>query len=435
MSLGVTLPAVRHVLAAVALLTAFLLLAIAALLAPAPARAQASASDDVERGAYLARVGDCTACHTAPGGSEMAGGLPMKMPFGTIYTTNITPDPDTGIGRYRLEDFERAVRRGIAPGGRHLYPAMPYPSFTKITDADLRALYAYFMNGVPSIHQPNRKNGVPWPLDVRWPLALWDAAFTGRRFQPDASRDTEWNRGAYLVEGAGHCGACHTPRGIGFQEKALDNRSDRFLAGGPVLDGWTAPSLRGEPGTGLAGWSTQNVEDFLKTGRTGAASAFGSMADVVQHSTQYLSDPDLRAIGVYLKSLGPARGTPKITPVANDRTAAALHDGDLRKPGAAAYVDSCAVCHRTDGAGYAGVFPRLAGNPAVLQSSAADVIRIVLKGSAVPATTTAPSSFTMPPFGDRLDDQDVAGVVNLIRNSWGNQAPAVTAPEVKAQRK
>ena len=432
MSVGAPMPVVRRALVVA-------LLAVAVLLATASGRAQAPASGpalgDVGRGAYLARAGDCTACHTAPGGSEMAGGLPMKMPFGTIYTTNITPDPDTGIGRYRLEDFERTVRRGIAPGGRHLYPAMPYPSFTKLTDSDLQDLYTYFMNGVPPIHQPNRKNGVPWPLDVRWPLALWDAAFTGRRFQPDASRDVEWNRGAYLVEGAGHCGACHTPRGIGFQEKALDNRSDRFLAGGPVLDGWIAPSLRGEPGTGLASWSPQAIADFLKTGRTGEASAFGSMADVVQHSTQYLSDTDLRAIGVYLRSLGSARGTPGVTPVADDRTAAALHDGDLHRPGAAAYVDSCAACHRSDGAGYAAVFPRLSGNPAVLQPNAADVIRIVLKGSAVPATVSAPSSFTMPPFGDRLDDQDVAGGVNLIRNSWGNQAPVVTPAEVKAQRK
>jgi alcohol dehydrogenase (quinone), cytochrome c subunit len=414
--------------------TAAALLAVALLFAT-PARAQAPTSGEVERGAYLARAGDCTACHTVPGGAEMAGGLPMKMPFGTIYTTNITPDPETGIGRYSLVDFERAVRRGIAPAGRHLYPAMPYPSFTKLTDSDLRALYAYFMNGVPPVHHPNRKNGVPWPLDIRWPLALWDAAFTGRRFQSDPTHDAEWNRGAYLVEGAGHCGACHTPRGIGFQEKVLDNRGDQFLAGGPVLDGWTAPSLRGEPGTGLAGWSPQAVADFLKTGRTGEASAFGSMADVVQHSTQYLSDPDLHAIGVYLKSLGPARGSPWVQPAADDRTAAALHDGDLRRPGAAAYVDSCAACHRTDGTGYTGVFPRLAGNPAVLQSNAADVIRVVLKGSTVPATATAPSSFTMPPFGERLDDQDVAGVVNLIRNSWGNRAPAVTATEVKAQRK
>jgi mono/diheme cytochrome c family protein len=428
MSGSAPVPEVRRALVAAALLAVALLFATIA-------RAQAPTSGEVERGAYLARAGDCTACHTAPRGAEMAGGLPMKMPFGTIYTTNITPDQETGIGRYRLVDFERAVRRGIAPGGRHLYPAMPYPSFTKLTDSDVRALYAYFMNGVPPVHHPNRKNGVPWPLDIRWPLALWDAVFIGRRFQPDPTHDAEWNRGAYLVEGPGHCGACHTPRGIGFQEKALDHRSDQFLAGGPVLDGWTAPSLRRERGTGLAGWSPRTVADFLKAGRTGEASAFGSMADVVQHSTQHFSDPDLHAIGIYLESLGPARGTPDTRPVADDRTAEALHDGDLRRPGAAAYVDSCAACHRTDGAGYAGVFPGLAGNPVVVQPNPADVIRVVLKGSAVPATAAAPSSFTMPPFGERLDDQDAAGVVNLIRNSWGNRAPAVTAAEVKAQRK
>jgi mono/diheme cytochrome c family protein len=423
-NVGARMPGLRQTLAVAA-----------ALLAAAPALGQTPTAGEVERGAYLARASDCTACHTAPGGAEMAGGLPMKMPFGTIYTTNITPDPQNGIGRYRLVDFDRALRKGIAPGGRHLYPAMPYPSFTKLTDSDLRVLYAYFMRGVPPVHQPNRKNGVPWPLDARWPLAVWDAVFTGRRFQPDPTHDAEWNRGAYLVEGPGHCGACHTPRGIGFQERALDSRSDQFLAGGPVLDGWTAPSLRGEPGTGLAGWSPQAVADFLKTGRTAEASAFGSMADVVRHSTQYLSAPDLRAIGVYLKTLNPARGTPEIRAVVDDRTAAMLHDGDLRRPGAAVYVDNCAACHRTDGAGYAGVFPRLADNAAVLQASARDVIRIVLKGSTVPATATAPSSFTMPPFGARLDDQDVAGVVNLIRNSWGNRAPVVTADEVKTQRK
>jgi len=407
----------------------------AGLLSAAPAWAQAPPADEVERGAYLARAGDCVACHTAPGGRDMAGGLPFALPFGTIYSTNITPDARTGIGTYRFEDFDRAMRKGVAPDGRHLYPAMPYPSFAKLTEADMRALYAYFLKGVAPVDQPNRKNGVIWPLSMRWPLALWDAGFSGKPFEADTTKDADWNRGAYLVEGLGHCGACHTPRGIGDQEKALDDRGALFLAGGPVVDGWIAPSLRGEAGTGLAGWSQQEIARLLKTGRTDHAAVFGSMTDVIRHSTQYLSDGDLQAIAKYLKSLPPAGDAPLAEPIVADKTAEALHAGDLGRPGAAAYVDSCAACHRTDGMGYAGVFPRLAGNPAVLQKDPTALISVVLKGSTLPATATAPSSFTMPPFGDRLSDQDAADIVNLIRNSWGNQAPLVTDRDVKSVRR
>ncbi|HEV2678417.1 MAG TPA: cytochrome c [Aliidongia sp.] len=406
----------------------------AGLLSASPALAQTSPADDIQRGAYLARAGDCVACHTTPGGKDMAGGLPFALPFGTIYSTNITPDAKTGIGTYRFEDFDRAMRKGVAADGRHLYPAMPYPSFAKLTEADMRALYAYFLKGVAPVDQPNRKNGVIWPLSMRWPLAIWDAGFAGKPFEADRTKDADWNRGAYLVEGLGHCGACHTPRGIGDQEKALDDRGALFLAGGPVVDGWIAPSLRGEAGTGLAGWNQQEIARLLKTGRTDHAAVFGSMTDVVRHSTQYLSDGDLQAIAKYLKSLPPTEDAPLARPVVADRTAAALRAGDLGRPGAAAYVDSCAACHRTDGMGYVGVFPRLAGNPAVLQKDPTALISVVLKGSTLPATAAAPSSFTMPPFGDRLSDQDAADIVNLIRNSWGNQAPPITDRDVKSVR-
>ncbi|SAL37985.1 cytochrome c, class I [Caballeronia cordobensis] len=243
----------------------------------------ARAADDalVARGAYLAKAGDCIACHSAPRGKPLAGGLPMMTPVGAIYTTNITPDPETGIGRYTEEEFARALREGVAKDGHNLYPAMPYPSYAKINDEDMHALYAYFMQGVTPVKQANREPDMKWPLNMRWPLKVWNAVFLDKGiYQNKTGKDVAWNRGAYLIQGLGHCGSCHTPRGIAFQEKGLDESSGAYLTGG-LLDNWFASNLTGEHNTGLGRWSEQDIATFLKTGANAHASAFGSMTSVI----------------------------------------------------------------------------------------------------------------------------------------------------------
>lgn len=384
----------------------------------------------IKQGEYLARAGDCVACHTAKGGKPFAGGLPMQTPIGTIYSTNITPDP-TGIGDYSLEDFERAVRQGIGLNGSTLYPAMPYPSYARVSDDDIKALYAYFMHGVQPVEQANKESDIPWPLSMRWPLAFWRGLFAPEVKPFDAAgRDPVLAHGAYLVEGLGHCGACHTPRALTMQEKALDAAGgDAYLSGSAPLEGWIAKNLRGDHKDGLGSWSEAQIVAFLKTGRNERTAVFGGMSDVVEHSMQYMTEADLTAIARYLKSLPPLN--PDDKPFQEDRQVAeALWKGDDTKPGAALYVDNCAACHRTDGKGYARVFPALAGNPVLQSADATSLIHIVLDGYTLPATATAPSTFTMPGFAWRMTDQEVADVVNFIRSSWGNQAASVTASQV-----
>ncbi|PYY86318.1 cytochrome c [Pseudomonas sp. TKO26] len=389
----------------------------------------------VQQGEYLARAGDCVACHTAKDGKPFAGGLPMETPIGVIYSTNITPDK-TGIGDYSFEDFDQAVRHGVAKGGSTLYPAMPFPSYARVSDADMRALYAYFMQGVAPVARDNQDSDIPWPLSMRWPLAIWRWMFAPsvETSTVAAGSDPVISRGAYLVEGLGHCGACHTPRALTMQEKALSaSDGSAFLAGSAPLEGWIAKNLRGDHQDGLGSWSEEQLVQFLKTGRSDRSAVFGGMSDVVVHSMQYMSEADLTAIARYLKSL-PA-GDPNNPPQQYDKQVAqALWKGDDSKPGAAVYIDNCAACHRTDGHGYTRVFPALAGNPVLQSADATSLIHIVLKGGTLPATHSAPSTFSMPPFAWRLSDQEVADVVNFIRSSWGNQASPVTPGNVAALR-
>ncbi len=234
-----------------------LLLFLAATSSPSHAQ---QTETPTNKGEYLARAGDCVSCHSVRGGKAFAGGLAMGTPMGTIYTTNITPDPETGIGNYSLEDFDRAVRSGVAKDGHHLYPAMPYPSYAKITDEDVKALYTFFMKDVPAVRQPNKPNEIPWYLSPRWPLAIWNAVFAPKTgFVARQDHDAQWNRGAYLIEGLGHCGACHTPRGFAIEEKALDDSNASYLQGAE-LDAWSAPNLRGDKRTGLGGWSVDDIQ-------------------------------------------------------------------------------------------------------------------------------------------------------------------------------
>jgi len=262
----------------------------------------------IEKGRYLADAGDCTACHTAKGGQPFAGGLPIASPIGTLYSSNITPDKATGIGGYSLEDFDRAVRHGIAANGGSLYPAMPYPAYAKVNDDDLQALYAYFMHGVAPVNAQNRANAVPWPLSMRWPLAIWRKVFARDPdavvFKADGYKDADVARGAYLVQGLGHCGSCHTPRAVTLQEKALDESSPVYLSGGPVIDGWLAVNLRGNPADGLGSWSVDDIVATLRSARSETHAVLGgAMGDVVVHSTQNLTDKDLHAMAAYLKTL------------------------------------------------------------------------------------------------------------------------------------
>ncbi|WP_439214036.1 c-type cytochrome [Duffyella gerundensis] len=398
-----------------------------------------SGAEQIKRGEYLARAGDCIACHTTTGGKPFAGGLSMDTPIGTIYTTNITPDKKTGIGDYSYDDFQQAVRHGVAKNGDTLYPAMPYPSYAVVNDEDMKALYAYFMHGVQPVEQDNRKNAIPWPLSMRWPLAVWRGIFAPdvKAFQPAAQQDAVVARGQYLVEGLGHCGACHTPRSITMQEKALNNgEGTDFLAGSNApIDGWTATSLRGDNRDGLGRWSESDLAQFLRYGRNDHTAVFGGMTNVVEHSLQYLTDEDITAIARYLKTLG-AKDPNQVAFSKDDTVARALWNGDDSKPGASVYIDNCNACHRSDGIGYKRVFPALQGNSVVLADDATSLIHIVLTGSTLPGLQGAPSDIVMPGFGWRLNDQQVADVVNFIRTSWGNTAKtSVTAKDVAKVRK
>jgi mono/diheme cytochrome c family protein len=418
---------------------AIAIVAVGGLWAGASARSAVSISPEVlavkgdaKHGAYLARVGDCVACHTAKGGTPFAGGQPFATPVGTVYSTNITSDREHGIGGYSFAEFVAVMREGVRKDGAHLYPAMPYTSYAKVSDADLRDLYAYFTSAVPASAQPNRATDIVWPLSMRWPLAYWNRLFhDDKPFVADQTKSVEWNRGAYLVEGLAHCGTCHTPRGAGFEEKALDDSNAAYLSGSS-LDGTAPISLRSAAGGGLDRWTREDIVATLKTGRNAHASVSGPMGEVVANSTQYLNDADLGAIAVYLKSLGGvADGEPFH---ADDKTLHAILAGTATDRGASIYIDSCAACHRQNGKGATRVFPSLVDNPMVTQQNPDSLLHVILEGARLPSTETAPSALAMPAFGWRYSDDDVAQLATFVRSSWGNQAPAVTAEQVAKVR-
>ncbi|WP_374544734.1 c-type cytochrome [Rhodoblastus sp.] len=387
----------------------------------------------IEQGRSVAEASDCVACHTAKGGKPFAGGLAMQTPIGVIYSTNITPDKDTGIGGYDFADFERAVRHGVRKDGSPLYPAMPYISYSVLTDGDVQALYSFFASAVQPVSQPNQPSTIPWPQNMRWPLAWWQMLFGGHsRFAPPEGATPEVVRGAYLVEGAGHCGACHTPRGAAFQEVALKDGPDGAFLSGSALEGWYAKSLRHED-VGLGNWSQQEIADFLKTGRNARTAAFGSMADVVQHSAQHFSETDASAIAAFLVSRAPRPGHAAAAPKAEDTTTAKLYDSADRSPGALGYVAQCAPCHRLNGQGTPRLFPALAGNSAVTTQDPSSLIQITLAGGAMAKTPADKTHPSMPELS-RLDDIAVADILTFVRNSWGNTATPVSAADVAAMR-
>jgi len=395
---------------------------------PAPA-------DLIKQGEYVARAADCVACHSTPESAAFAGGLEMATPLGVIYATNITPDKTTGIGNYTLADFERAVRQGVTPDGKRLYPAMPYPSYVKMTDEDIEALFAYFKYGVDPVMQKNKESTIPWPMNMRWPLAYWNIIFTEDGvYQPDESKDELWNRGAYLVQGAGHCGSCHTERGIIMQEKALSEASDLYLAGAS-LDGWFAPSLRNDHNTGLGRWSEDDVAEFLKHGRNEHAVVYGSMTDAYNNSTQFLTDGDLKAIAHYLKSLpgNPDRdGKEWAYDVKTVEQLKVTNRSSV--PGAQIYYDRCAACHGNDGKGKGQWIPPLAGSASSLAPTSVSSVNATLNGSGRVVSNGVPDNYRMPPYRNQLKDKEIAEVLTFIRSAWGNHGSAVSQEEVAEMR-
>lgn len=389
----------------------------------------------IDRGAYLARLGDCAACHSIPGQPAYSGGLRMPIPIGAIYTTNITPDSKNGIGRMSLDDFDRALRFGVAEG-HSLYPAMPFTSYYNTRPDDVASLYTYFKYAVSPAAVPNRPNDIVFPLSMRWPLTFWRWFFAPKPkpFAASPGMDAQLSQGAYFVEGLGHCGECHTPRAVTMQMKATTPAGGIAYLSGAVIENYFAPSLRSSGSGSLGVWSEEELAQFLETGANAQGIAFGSMSDVIIHSTQYMTPADALATAKYLKALRNPDEQP-VTRFTYDATEhLALKNGDASKPGARIYLDNCAACHRPDGIGYELVFPRLAGNPVVQSGNPQSLVSIVLDGSQTPRTARTPAQFTMPRFAWRLSDKDVAEVVNFVRTSWGNSASPVSSADVAKTR-
>ncbi|MFT8480143.1 c-type cytochrome [Gluconobacter oxydans] len=397
--------------------------------------AHADDADLIKRGAYLAVLGDCEACHTAHDGKYLAGGLALQSPVGAIYSTNITPDRDTGIGSWSYDDFARLMRRGIRKDGSSVYPAMPYPSYSKMTDEDLHALYAYLMQGVAPVSLKNRAPDIPWLLSARWPLAIWRLLYAPSPAPSSASHDETSDalveRGRYLVEGPGHCGSCHTPRNFVLAEKTQTAADGpKYLSGGFIVDNWVAPSLRSDDAGGLVDWTPEDIVVFLKTGRNRHGATFGAMNGVVTHSTSLTDDRDLEAIAAFLKTLGPPQGVSVETFRYDDAVSRQLSAGEMPSEGAKIYVDRCAACHRTDGRGYPGVFPPLAGNPVLQGPDATSAAHIILSGGRLPGVAAAPSPLVMGSYRSYTDDPQIADLVWFHGHPWGKRGAAITAPQV-----
>ncbi len=383
-------------------------------------QAPADNAPAAERGKYLVTVGDCAACHTRPGGPDFAGGLPLNTPFGVIYTANITPDKDTGIGSWTPEQFRRAMQEGKDDQGKNLYPAFPYPYYTHVSAADVEAIRAYLATVKPVSYSPPA-NKLPFPLNIRVFVKAWNwLNFKPGRFEPVATQTAEWNRGAYIVNGLGHCGACHTPKTfIGGDKKG------QALQGGE-LDYWYAPSLNGDGRGGLKNWSVGDITTYLRSGSNDHADASGSMQDVVEISTSKMSDADLRAIAVYLKSL-PASPNGERAPAAPAKLA--MHQGQ------SIYVDQCASCHAVDGTGSPGLFPPLRGNSDLQSARATTPLHVILAGADTASTADKPTGPAMPAFAWKLTDAEIAAVTTYVRNSWGNAAEPVSAGDVSGLRR
>ena len=389
------------------------------------ATAQAQDADVIARGEYLARAGDCTACHTAPEGALFAGGRAMPTPFGTLYTSNITPDPETGIGKWSVDDFYKTMHEGRFPDGGLIYPAMPFASYTKVTRADSDAIYAY-LRSVPPVQQQNREHQLSFPYNNRSLILGWRTLFfTEGEYKADPTKSEEWNRGAYLVEGLGHCGMCHTA----INALGGSSESAAFEGGLIPMQNWYAPSLTSNKEAGLGDWSIKEITDLLQTGISDRGAVYGPMAEVTYNSLQYMNDADIKAMAVYLKSLG--QGSP---PEPASTVLPSSENSLLVTLGKSVYDGQCASCHGAQGKGFPPHYPPLAGNPSISMSSAVNPIRMVLNGGFAPATKGNPRPFGMPPFGQALSDDEVAAVVTYIRTAWGNRGGPISARDANALR-
>lgn len=369
----------------------------------------------VERGHYLADAADCSSCHTLPGSNHpYAGGRAIETPFGVLAAPNITPDRETGIGSWTDDEFDTAVRNGRSRNGARLYPAMPFPYYSRMSRQDVKDIRAY-LSTVEPVRNAVRVNRLPFPLNLRISMMAWDALyFKPGEFDPAASKSQQWNRGAYLVLGPGHCGACHTPKTF----LGGDKSSDAFR--GDTLQGWTAPGITSGQGP-LANWSPDDIAIYLKTGHNQYAAAAGLMSEVVELSTSKLTDDDIKAVAIYLKDIsGPAPQSS--TP-----------DKDVVSAGAAIYQDLCSACHRQDGKGVPGLFPDLAETPTVKASDPTTVLRVILQGAQSVSTKEEPTGPAMPGFGWQLNDAQVAAVATYVRDHFG-KATAVSESDARKAR-
>lgn len=378
-----------------------------------------SSAETIERGKQLATAADCAGCHTADPSKPFAGGKRLPTPFGAVYSPNLTPDRETGIGAWSDEDFRRAFREGVAPDGSHYYPAFPYAYFTKLTRDDLLAIRAFLATLAP-VRNERPAPELWWPFNHRFVMRGWNFLFFKPGiFEPNQQKSTEWNRGGYLVTGAAHCGACHTPKNI----FGADKRNRAFRGGS--VDGWFAPRLDSAVRSGLKSWSVDDVVEYLASGRNSRSHAAGPMADVVLNSTSKMSEGDLRAIAVFLKDLPPGVPEPDVAPPPQSGMSA----------GQSIYAHACVSCHEADGSGAPRIYPPLPGNANLQSTDPASTLRIILEGVQTVTTPRATNPGSMPAYAKQLSDQEIADVTNYIRNSWGNAAPLVTPEQVKKARR
>jgi mono/diheme cytochrome c family protein len=383
--------------------------------APVPA---AAAPDTVARGAYLARAGNCMGCHSTAGGAEFAGGGGVDTPFGTLFAPNITPDASTGIGSWSAAEFWRAMHHGRSKDGRLLYPAFPYPSYTKVTREDSDALYAY-LRTVPPVQQADKPHALPFPYNTQVALAVWRALFfSPGTLQADPGKSADWNRGRYLVDALAHCAACHSSRNV----LGATSLNAEFAGGLMPDQAWYAPSLANPDEAGLQKWPRDEAIRLLKNGVSAHAGASGPMADVVFSSTQHLTTPDLNAMVEYLASIPVKDGEEKPEQRAGS---------DVLGRGAKLYEKHCASCHGDQGQGVPSIYPALAGNRAVTLAAPNNLVQMIRMGGFLPSTAGNPQPFGMPPFGQILSNEDIAVVATYVRQSWGNSAPAVSSFDVQ----
>jgi mono/diheme cytochrome c family protein len=402
-----------------------LVLMIFAIMAPASAQPAATDPALIAKGEYLARAGDCVACHTAPGGKLFAGGHPMPTPFGTLYSTNITPDAETGIGTWSAEAFYTTLHTGRSRDGGLIYPAMPFGAYTKVTRADSDAMYAY-LQSIPPVKLANKPNDLRFPYDNRALILGWRTLFfTEGTYAADTGKSEEWNRGAYLVQGLGHCAMCHSA----INALGGNSESKAFEGGLIPMQNWYAPSLTSNKEAGLGNWSIADISDYLRNGVSHRGAVYGPMADVVYNSLQYLNAGDTRAMAIYLKSLG-VGSPPDVSPPKLPLAESSL----LVRLGKSVYDTQCASCHGAQGRGMTPSFPQLAGNQSIQMESAVNPIRMVLNGGYPPGTAGNPMPYGMPPFAQTLSDDEVAAVVTYIRLAWGNRGSAVSAEQANALR-